>query len=53
MEIAGRVYDSRNYIMLNPSSQETYKAYLKRCMSRTTQLRNMDSAVEERGGRET
>lgn len=52
MEIAGRVYDSRNYIMLNSSSQETYKAYMKRCMSRTTQLRNMDSAVEECGVRE-
>lgn len=52
VEVAGRVYDSRNYLPMDPSSKESFKKYLARCMRRTTQLRNQDSAVGACDGRE-
>lgn len=45
MEIAGRVYDTRNYVIMNNRNLNTYKAYMKKCFGHVTRLRNRDSAV--------
>ena len=48
MEIAGRVYDTRNFVTMDNRALKTYKANMKKCFGRLSQLRNQDSAVGER-----
>ena len=45
MEIAGRVYDTRNTRLLDISSHDTFMRYLYSSFRHLTNFRNVDSAV--------
>ena len=45
MEIAGRVYDTRCFTLMNNKDLTTFKRYMKKCFGHVTQIRNQDSAV--------
>ena len=45
VEISGRVYNARNYILMDNTNLKTFKIYMEKCFNRVTSLRNQNSAV--------